>query len=274
MKGEIKVTNPDKIIFPEEKLTKIDLINYYISVCGQMLPFVKNRVLSVIRCHEGVDCECFFKKHPTSDKNIEIFKNKGEEYFYIKNQEQLISQVQNGTIEFHIGGGLIKDVEKPNLMVFDLDPDSSLPLEKLQMAVLKVKSVIDELSLVSFLKTSGGKGYHIVIPFKSSKDWNQFYEFSRRVALLIESRWPDEFTTNLKKEKRKNKIFIDYLRNNKGSTCVAPYSVRARAGASVSMPIAWDELNKIKPSEVNIRNYKKYMSEAWKDFFEINQKFK
>jgi len=271
----IKITSPDKILFPKDKIKKIDIINYYIEVCQIMLPYLENRILSVIRCHDNIKGECFFKKHPSTEKKfVCLYKDKDEEYFYINKNHQLIYQVQNGTIEFHISAGNIKNKNKPNIMVFDLDPDENLSIEKLRSAVLKVKSVLDELGLQSFLKTSGGKGYHIVIPFSKTKDWESFYEFSRQIALLIENKWPKEFTTNLKKSKRKDKIFIDYLRNNQGSSCVAPYSIRARQGAPISMPISWDNLDKIKPNEVTIKNYKNYLNNAWDDFFKIEQKFK
>ncbi|MGN0961108.1 MAG: non-homologous end-joining DNA ligase [Christensenellales bacterium] len=272
---EIKITNPDKILFPKDKLRKIDIINYYIEVSNLMLPYIKNRLLSVIRCHEGIDGEKFFKKHPTNDKGmVQIYLEGKEEYFYISKNYELIYQAQMGTIEFHIWGSNIKNLENPNFMVFDLDPDENLSLNKLRKSVLKVKSVLDKLNLKSYLKTSGGKGYHIVVPFASSKDYASFYDFSKQIALIVENNWKEDFTTNLKKEKRKGKIFIDYLRNNRGSTCVAPYSIRARDGAPISMPISWEDLFKIKPNEVTIKNYKKYINNAWEDFFEIKQKLK
>lgn len=272
---DIKITNPDKILFPKDKIKKIDVINYYIDVCHLMLPFVKNRLLSVIRCHDDIKKECFFKKHPTTDRDfVNIFDSKREEYFYIDKDYHLVTQAQNGTIEFHTSSGTIKKIDKPDIMVFDLDPDEKLSLSKLREAVLKVKSVLDELNLQSFLKTSGGKGYHIVLPFSDCKDWDSFYEFSRQIALYVESKWPKNFTTNLKKVERKGKIFIDYLRNNRGSTCVAPYSLRARDKAPISFPISWENLNEIKPNEINIKNYKKYLNNSWENFFKIKQKLK
>ena len=275
MKNEIKITNPDKILFEKGKITKLDLINYYIAISKYMLPFVKDRLLSVIRCHEGAGEKCFFKKHPSNDKSmVNILNDDDEEYFYISNKTQLTYQVQMGTLEFHPWGSKVKNVNTPDIMIFDLDPDEKLSISKLRQAVLKVKSVLDELNLQSFLKTSGGKGYHIVVPFKSTKGWDSFYNFSKQIALIIESKWPKEFTTNLKKTERKGKIFVDYLRNNRGSTCVAPYSVRARDNATVSMPIAWEELNNIKPNEITITNYQKYLNNSWNEFFKVNQKIK
>ncbi len=275
MKNEIKITNPDKILFKKGEITKLDLINYYIAVSKYMLPFVKDRLLSVIRCHEGAGEKCFFKKHPSNDKSmVNILNDDDEEYFYISNKTQLTYQVQMGTLEFHPWGSNVKNINKPDIMIFDLDPDEELTINKLRKAVLKVKTVLDELNLQSYLKTSGGKGYHIVVPFKSTKDWDSFYNFSKQIALIIESKWPKEFTTNLKKSERKGKIFVDYLRNNRGSTCVAPFSVRARENASVSMPISWDDLNNIKPNEITIKNYEKYLNNSWNDFFKIDQKLK
>lgn len=270
----IKISNPDKVIYPKQKITKLDIVKYYLSVSKKMLPFISNRLLSVIRCHEGIIGECFYKKHPTTDKDIKTYTDDDEEYFYIDKQAELLMQAQNGTIEFHPWGSLVSKINQPDIMVFDLDPDTKLPLSKLREAVLKVKSVIDELNLVSFLKTSGGKGYHIVLPFSSTKDWISFYDFSKQIALLVESKWQNLFTTNIKKTERKGKIFIDYLRNNRGSTCVAPYSLRARDNATISMPIDWEDLYKIKPNEVTIKNFEKFLNNSWNNFFRVKQKLK
>ena len=272
---KIEITNPEKIIFPKQKIKKIDVINYYFNVADLMLPFVKNRLLAVIRCHGGIAGECFFKKHPTNDADVcQRFFDDDEEYFFVKTQKDIISQVQMGTLEFHTWASDVKNLEKPNMMVFDLDPDEKLPLAKLCDAALKVKSVLDDLSLESFLKTSGGKGYHIVVPFKSCGGWENFYGFAKQIALLAEGKWPNIFTTNIKKSARGGKIFLDYLRNNRGSTCVAPYSLRARDGASISMPIAWQDLPRIKPNEITIKNYQKYQTNSWQDFCNIKQKIK
>ena len=269
---EIKITNPDKILYPKQKITKLEVINYYVDVSKLMFPYVSKRLLSVIRCHENINENCFFKKHPTTDKHmVKVKKVKGEEYFHIETVEQLIYQVQMGTLEFHIGGSNVEKINTPNIMVFDLDPDENMSLEKLRSAVLKIKNLLKDLGLVSFLKTSGGKGYHIVIPFNKTKNWKSFYNFSEQIANLAESKWPNLFTTNIRKSERKDRIFIDYLRNSKSSTCVAPFSLRARDGATISMPIKWSDLNKIKPNEVTIKNYKKYLNNAWNNFYETNQ---
>ena len=271
----IKISNPDKIVYPNN-ITKLDVIKYYEKVAPLMLPYINKRLLSVIRCNNGIQSDCFFKKHPQVDsKHIKTFYDGDDEYFYVDSKEGIIFQAQMGTIEFHPWGSSVPKIEKPDVMIFDLDPDEKLSIEKLRQGVLHLKSILDELNLVSFLKTSGGKGYHVVVPFSSTNGWESFANFSKQVALLMEQKWPKLYTTNIRKDQRKGKIFIDYLRNKKGSTCVAAYSLRSRDGATVSMPIEWSELDKFKPDEFNIKNaIKRIKKNPWKNYFEIKQKLK
>ena len=147
---------------------------------------------------------------------------------------------------------------------------------RLRQGVKDLKSILDALSLVSFLKTSGGKGYHIVIPFSPSATWDGFSDFARRVAELMEKQWPDRYTSNIRKAKRKGRIFIDWIRNGRGATSVAPYSIRARKGAKVSMPIAWDELDTVAPDGVDMADALRRIEEPdpWKGFFELDQRFR
>ncbi len=262
---EIKITSPEKVLFVKDGITKLDLMNYYISVAPLMLPYVENRLLSVIRCHDNVDANVFFKKHPNSDNLVHVKKVEQHEYFYIKTAQELVNQVQLGTVEFHTWASSVDAINKPDVMVFDLDPDTAMPLKVLREAVLKIKFILDELEIDSFLKTSGGKGYHVVAKLPS-KNWQQFEEISKQIAMVAQQKWPQIFTTNIRKERRKGKVFVDFLRNKKGATCVAPYSVRARAHAPISMPILWEDLGKISPNEVTINNFAKYQNTAWKTF--------
>ncbi len=256
--GGVKVTNPDKILFPDLGITKKDVVKYYADVAPLMLEYIKERPLTVIRCHGG-DGECFFKRHPTNDRTlIHPIKVGKEEYFYIKSEKELIYQAQMGTIEFHVWGCRVNNIDKPDVMVFDLDPDESLNIKKLREGVVHVKEVLDELKLDSQLKTSGGKGFHITIHHEFKKSWDKFGELSNQIAKVLEIQWPNLFTTNIRKENRHGKIFVDFLRNKKGATCVAPYSLRARKGATLSMPVEWSDLNSILPDEVNIKNYMKF----------------
>ena len=154
--------------------------------------------------------------------------------------------------EFHIWGCKQNDLRHADMIVFDLDPDEKLSLKKLRDGVKDLKSILDEYHLESFLKTSGGKGYHIVVPLNAKVTWKNARMIAKNIAKLMEVRYPDKYTSNKKKENRKNKIFIDWQRNIKGSTSVAPYSLRVRKKLTVSMPISWNELNKIKPDEITI----------------------
>lgn len=279
----VEISNPQKILFEDCGVKKIDLANYYLSMSKRMLKFVENRVLSVVRCHGQVgEKNTFFKKHPNTkiegEKIVEIENSEGEnkQYFYVENQVGLIGEVQLGTIEFHMWGSRVENLERPDFMVFDLDPHENLSLSKLREGVKDIKKILDTLKLKSFLKTSGGKGYHIVVPFKPTADWNKFCDFAEKVANFMASKWPQKYTNNIRKDSREGKIFVDYLRNGRGATSVAPYSVRARKGAPVSMPIFWSELEKIAPNQINIFNAHERLKkkDPWAGFFDVEQELK
>lgn len=274
---KIEITHPQKIVYEKNKITKLQIAKYYTDVAKRMFPFVGNRLISVVRCHCKVGKECFFKKHPTTEnlhiKKFVVDKKSGEEYFFLQNEKDIVYQTQMGTIEFHIRTSNIKSVNKPDILIFDLDPDSKVSLERLKKGVLFVKKILGNLGFKSYLKTSGGKGYHIFVPFKASCSFEKCENFAKQISILLEKEYSDLFTTNIRKKNRKNKIFVDYLRNSKGATCVAPYSLRAREGASISFPISWRDLKNISPNEITISNYKKYLKKAnpWKDFFDFEQ---
>lgn len=277
--GGIKITNPNKVMF-EPNIKKIDIIRYYVKIAKKMLPYLTNRIISIVRCPKGRKSQCFFKKHPSIiSKGIVPIKiknnnNKQETYFYIEDIYGLIFEAQMNSIEFHIWGSRIDNLEYPDIMVFDLDPDEEMSLKKVRQGVRDLKSILDELSLTSFLKISGGKGYHLVVPFKPSVNWDQFYDFAKNVSKAMELNWPDRYTSNIRKDSRKGKIFIDWERNGRGSTTIAPYSVRAKEGATISMPISWEELDKIAPNEIDIKKALKRLekSDPWKNFFKVNQR--
>lgn len=270
----IKITNPDKLIYTKPKIKKIDVVKYYKYVSKRMLPYLNNRIISTIRCPEGIEKDSFFKKHFENERegfnkiNIKNKENKNEDYYYISNVEGLISEAQMNSIEFHIWGSKVNDINHPDMMVFDLDPDESINIKKLRDGVRDLKSILDELKLKSFLKTSGGKGYHIVVPIKGVT-WREFRLIAQNIAKLMESKWPEKYTSNIRMKSRKNKIFIDWVRNTKGATSIAPYSLRARKNATVSMPISWNELNTIKPDSITLKKALKRikLKDPWKDFF-------
>lgn len=274
----IKITNPGKVIFDEPKTTKIDLVSYYAQIADKMMPYLGGRVLSLVRCPRGIFEPCFFKKHPGGDGKgvavIPITNSEGEkeDYLYINNAWGLVSEAQMGTVEFHVWGSRAENLEKPDMMVFDLDPDEGMDLAGVRRGVRDIKGVLDSLSLVSFLKTSGGKGYHVVVPFEPHADWEAFRAFAKRVAEVMESEWPDRYTSNMRKEKRKGRIFIDWVRNGRGATSIAPYSVRARKGARVSMPLAWEELDAVAPGGITMAAALAKKGDPWKDFYKIKQR--
>ena len=278
----ITISNPDKLIFADPEVTKGDVVRYYAKVAERMLPYVSHRVLSIVRCPKGISQTCFYKKHPGPGSKgivtIPVSSSDGEteDYFYIENIAGLIAEAQMGTLEFHTWGSRVDELEKPDMMVFDLDPDEGMDLNRVRQGVRDMKNILAELSLSSYLKTSGGKGYHVVVPLQPAVSWDMFHDFARRVAQVMEQKWPDLYTSNVRKAKRADKIFIDWIRNGRGATSIAPYSIRARKGATVSMPIAWDELDTVAPDGVNMAEAIRRIggNDPWKDFFSNKQQLK
>ncbi|MEA4924269.1 MAG: DNA ligase D [Syntrophomonadaceae bacterium] len=278
----INISNPDKVIFDDPEVTKGDVIRYYAQAAERMLPYVSRRVLSIVRCPKGISQTCFYKKHPgPGSKGIVTIliagsDGKTEDYFYIEDRSGLIAEAQMGTLEFHTWGSRVDELEKPDIMVFDLDPDEGMDLGRVRQGVRDLKNILVELSLNAYLKTSGGKGYHVVVPLKPAVAWEEFHDFARHVAEVMEQKWPDRYTSNVRKAKRKGKIFIDWMRNGRGATSIAPYSLRARKGAGVSMPIAWEELDTVAPDGVNMAEALRRIggNDPWPDFFRNKQQFK
>ena len=270
----IEITNPDKIIYKNPKVTKMDIVNYYKNVSKRMLPLIENRLISTIRYPSGSNGSSFFKKHFENLhkflglKRIKSKKEHQNDYYYIKDINGLISEVQMNSYEFHVWGCLASDLSHADMLVFDLDPDELLSLKRLREGVKDLKSLLDEYELPSFLKTSGGKGYHVVIPLNAKVTWKNARLIAKNIAELMEARWPDKYTSNMKKSKRKGKIFTDWVRNTKGATSVAPYSLRIRKKLTVSMPIAWNELDKIKPDEITMEEAIKRLKrkDPWQNF--------
>ncbi len=275
----VKISSPDKIIYNELDITKEEVIRYYSKVADKMLPYVRHRILSIVRCPKGVSQACFYKKHPGPGSKgiitmpVSTGDDETGEYFYIENATGLISEAQMGTLEFHIWGSSVDNLEMPDMMVFDLDPDEGMDLDKVRQEVIDIRSILDELNLKSYLKISGGKGYHVVIPLKPTADWDKFHDFARQVAEVMENKWPERYTSNVRKAKRKGKIFIDWIRNARGATSIAPYSLRARKGAKVSMPIFWEELYTVAPDGINMEDalLRIEKKDPWEDFFQNSQ---
>lgn len=275
----VKISSPDKLIFKKKRISKLEIALYYKKVIKRMLPFVRGRILSTVSCPGGVNDTCFFKKHLGNKsrgiEEVKLSNNKHgkEDYYYIVEASGIIAEVQRNSYEFHVWGSRVDNLEKPDILVFDLDPDERISLAKVRQGVRDLKSVLDEFNLKSFLKTSGGKGYHVLVPTKKLKSWSDLRDFAKNIAKLMEMKWPDKYVSNMRKEKRKGKIFIDWMRNTRGATSVAPYSLRARDNARVSMPIRYSELDKVKPDGIGIKEALKRLNrkDPWEGFFEVNQ---
>lgn len=247
--GDVRLTHPEKILFPEQGLTKLDLAEYYVQVAEWILPHVKGRPLALVRCPEGRGKPCFFQKHPSQGgptrlQSVDISESGPAEFnMTIQDTEGLVELVQMGVLEIHVWGSTAKHIEKPDRLIFDLDPDPAVSWGDVIRAAKEVKGFLDELGLESFLKTTGGKGLHLVVPVQPRTEWDEAKSFCKAVADLIVRAAPDRYLATMSKAARKGKIFIDYLRNGRGATAVAPYSTRAREGAPISVPIAWSELS-------------------------------
>lgn len=275
----IHISNGEKVMYKKPRTTKMDVVMYYNAVKERMFPYIEGRILSTVRCPNGVDEEKFFKKHLEENKyglekvKIKSSDGKRDDYYFMVDECGIIGEAQMNGVEFHVGGSRAREANKPNVMVFDLDPDEGLGIEKVRQGARDLKSILEKLGLKSFLKTSGGKGYHVVVPVSKLKTWKQFSSFAENVVKVMVEKWPEDYTNNIRKESRKGKIFIDWLRNKKGSTSVAPYSLRAREGASVAMPIKWSELDKVKPNGIGMKDAIKRLKrkDPWEGFFEANQ---
>lgn len=257
--GNVCLTNPDKVIFKNPKVTKRDIFNYYAKVAPIMLSYLSNRLFSAVRLPEGYGGMPFYKKHFENKekflgvKHLKNDKDEQSDYYYIKDESGLLAEVQMNSYEFHIWGSKVDDINHADMLVFDLDPDEKLSLSKLRDGVRDLKSILDKLKLRALLKTSGGKGYHVVVYLEGRVTWKNARNIAKNIADLMAATWPDKYTSNIKKDKRKGKIFIDWQRNIKGATSVCPYSLRLRKKATVSMPIKWSELDKIRPDEITIK---------------------
>ncbi len=273
----VRITHPDRIMYPELGITKLDIARYYEDIETWVMPGLMNRPLSLLRCPEGWNTECFFQKHPRSAiakdvPRVLIAESKGpREYAYVQSLRDIAALVQAGVLEFHPWGCHVSDVEKPDLMVFDLDPAPDVPWREMLRVADELRERLASLDLASFLRTTGGKGLHLVVPLKPKADWDEVKSFAQAIAKQHASDDPKHITANLSKTKRRGRIFIDYLRNGRGATAIASYSLRARENAPVAVPLRWDELGEgLRPDHYNIDNLRRRLGalrdDPWKEF--------
>jgi bifunctional non-homologous end joining protein LigD len=250
---DVKISNPDRVIFPESKVTKGELAAYYRAVGDIMAEWTASRPISLVRCPQGRAKKCFFQKHDSGTfgphvHHVPIREKDGhnEDYLYFEDAAGVLACVQMGTIEFHGWGSKVADVEKPDRIVFDLDPDVGLDFELVKKAAKDIKTHLADMGLTTFPMLTGGKGVHVVVPLTPGAEWPEVKDFAQRFALALAEAEPERFTAALAKAKRTGRIFIDYLRNQRGATAIMPYSARAREGAPVAAPINWEELDEMK----------------------------
>ncbi|MBS0479602.1 MAG: DNA ligase D [Proteobacteria bacterium] len=250
--SSIKITHPDRLIFPDSDVTKGDLAAFYEAMAPVALQWIANRPISLVRCPQGRGKHCFFQKHDAGSfgdhvKHVMVREKDGSEepYLYVDDADGLLTCVQMGTIEFHGWGSSVADIEKPDRLVFDLDPDVGLGFDAVKKAAADLKGHLAEIGLVSFAMLSGGKGVHVVVPLTPAAEWPMVKDFADRFCRALAQAEPDRFTATMSKAKRVGKIFLDWLRNQRGATAVMPYTARARSGAPVAAPVTWAELEDI-----------------------------
>jgi bifunctional non-homologous end joining protein LigD len=269
----ILLTNPDKKLYPEAGITKRDLALYYAAVGEWMLPHLRDRPLTLLRCPNGWNEECFYQKKAEEGVNdaisrVEIHSGDGStaRYMMADSVPAIVALLQMGVLEVHPWGSRASSLGFPDRIIFDLDPDDEVGWEDLKQAALIVKTLLENIGLAPFLKTTGGKGLHVVVPVEPAVGWENVKGFTKAVAEFLERTFPDRFTAKLLKVSRRGKIFIDYLRNSEGATAVAAYSTRARPRAPVSTPVAWDELSRdLRFDHFNVGNVPKRLAKGKAD---------
>lgn len=277
-----KLTHPDRVLYPEQGLTKLDLAAYYVQVGEAMLPHVVDRPLSLVRCPAGIATPCFFQKHRTgkvSSSLASVAVREGSElqqYFAVRDLAGLLALVQLGVLEIHVWGARADDLERPDRIVFDLDPGPGVAWGQIVTAARRLRAELAAFHLKSFVKTTGGKGLHVVAPIERLASWAEVKSFAKGLVEEMARAEPALYTINPSKAKREGRIFLDYLRNDRGATSVAPYSTRARPGAPVALPVGWRDLTTdLREDHFNIRNVPDVLErrgDPWKGFFALRQR--
>ena len=276
----VRLTSPDKVLYPEQGITKRALADYYCSVADRMLPHVARRPISVVRCPTGRQKKCFFQRHagsgvPPELHEVEIagFEQSGA-YLFIEDRRGLVALVQMGVLEVHPWGARVDRPDWPDRIIFDLDPGEGVSFAEVVVAAFDVRQMLADLGLESFVKTTGGKGLHVVVPIDRRHAWPEAKAFAKSVAERMAQDAPNKYLSRISKAERRGRIFIDYLRNDPTSTSVAPYSTRARAGAPVATPLAWDELDApLDPSAFTLKSARERLShDPWVDIGKARQR--
>lgn len=279
----VKLTHPERVLYPDVDVTKLDLARFYEEIADWALPHMAGRPLTLVRCPSGVGASCFYMKHANASgasslKRVRIReKTKVGEYLIADSLGALISLVQMNVLEIHTWNATAARLEQPDRIIFDLDPGPEVAWPTVISAARLVRGTLEQLDLQSFVKTTGGRGLHVVVPLVAETGWSECLTFSRALAEAVVRLDPRTYTTTFAKAGRERQILLDYMRNNRGSTAVAAFSTRARAGAPVSVPISWDELSpRLRSDHYTVRNLGKRLaklrSDPWQDYWSATQR--
>jgi bifunctional non-homologous end joining protein LigD len=259
--SRLEITHPDRVLYPEQGITKRDLMVYYARVARWMLPHLVQRPLMLVRCPEGEGQQCFHQKHPSAGmpravQQVVVEQKKGPEpNLMVTDVEGLLGLVQVGALEIHTWGSRAGSLDTPDQLVFDLDPEVGLPWERIQEAALALRVRLEADGLTCFVKATGGKGLHLVVPVTPSRPWEEIKQYARRTVDTLVAAAPQKYVATMAKRRREGKIFLDYLRNASGATSICVFSTRARQGAPLAVPIDWQELESARqPLQVPLRS--------------------
>jgi bifunctional non-homologous end joining protein LigD len=275
--GNVRLTHPDRIYWSDVGVTKQNLAEYYVSVWDWIKPHILGRALSLVRAPEGVGGETFFQKHIAANVKSSPLRHavagKDHDVIAVETLDELLSLVQSGALEIHVRGSRLDSLETCDRIVFDLDPGEGVGWKEIVAAARETRERLEERELESFVKTSGGKGLHVVLPIADT-DWDTAKDFAQNIALGMAADSPERYVGKMTKSLRKGKIFIDYFRNSREATSVAPYSTRARPGAPVSAPLTWDQLGRTTAAnQYTVINLKKHLrQDAWRDIGKVKQR--
>jgi bifunctional non-homologous end joining protein LigD len=258
--GGVRLSSPEKVLYPEQGITKRELAEYYLAVADVMLPHVAGRPMTMVRCPTGRAKKCFYQRHagsgvPPELKQVEIagFEESGA-YLYIEDARGLVALVQMGVLEIHPWNARVDRTDRPDRIIFDLDPGEGLAFSDVVASAHEVRGLLDGIGLTSFPKTTGGKGLHVVVPIERRAEWREVKSFAKAIGDRLATAAPERYLTRMSIAERRGRIFVDYLRNDPTATAVAPYSTRSRAGAPVSVPLTWDEVvPALDPTAFNLR---------------------
>jgi bifunctional non-homologous end joining protein LigD len=248
----VTITNPDRVLYAEQGITKRTLAEYYVQVVSRMLPHVVDRPLSLVRCPQGQGGTCFYQKHwpntlPAGVDTVDVREESGkrEPYVVVRDGQGLVSLVQHGVLEVHTWGARADDIEHPDRVVFDLDPAPDVPWNRVVATARRLRALLTACGLTSWVKTTGGKGLHVVLPIAPDISWSDLHDFVRLATARLVADDPHGLIDTASKSARTGRIYIDYLRNGRGATAVAPWSTRAREGAPIAVPISWTQLERL-----------------------------